>query len=695
MRTRSRWSKFLLLTLIGTLLAPALAFAIVAPEDNEGDKERLLTIFGGFQSSVLEAQPSTETLPRGSRAARENPALQRFFAHHSDEWEVRWDKRSDRPNMIQGAGIPLLPGRGNKLTLADLKLPHEGGPNMADVEARLRAFMSELPELLNVGNLELRLDEKSSVYAGGENDLWFVELQQLYRGVPVEGANVFFRINNGNVIQFGTDRVAGVQADPNPRIDNVAALASAFKTLGFEVGEIEEITNPGALKFVPTLTAGERPAERFTGANGQGYRHLLVWEVEFRRVGDTATYKAKVDATNGDLVALEDLTSYATVTGGIYPTTNTDPETVVAFPFTTVTNGTTKNTDANGNYTYSGGTATATLNGQFFRMVDSCGSISKSDSSTGNIAFGTSGGTDCTTPGSGGAGNTHASRTGFYHLTKINRKAASFLPSNSWLASKVTANMNINLTCNAFWNGSTVNFYRSGGGCSNTGEIAAVFLHEWGHGMDTNSGGSASDKGTGEAVGDTFAFLETKDACIGKNFRPGVPCTSCNSTCTGVRDLAAFASGGIRTIARPSNVASNTGINCDRYTCPYISGISAYQGPMGYQGHCESYIASTANWDLSKQLVTRWGTTTGWQKMDAIWYKSLTPSKSAYRVVSGGKCNTAAVVDGCGSTNWYTVFLTADDDDGNLANGTPNACRIWDAYNAHGIACGTRPVCTQ
>jgi trimeric autotransporter adhesin len=364
-------------------------------------------------------------------------------------------------------------------------------------------------------------------------------------------------------------------------------------------------------------------------------------------------------------------------------------------PFANVTNGGSKVTDAAGNYTYSGGTATSTLNGKYFRMSDACGSISLSNSSTGNLAFGTSGGTDCTTPGVGGAGNTHASRTGFYHLTNINRKAASFLVGNAWLASTVTANMNINQTCNAFWNGSTVNFYRSGGGCSNTGEIAAVFLHEWGHGMDTNSGGAASDKGTGEAVGDTFAFIETKDPCIGKNFRPGVACTNCNASCTGVRDMASFASGGSHTIARPSNVTSNTGINCDRYACPYTSGISAYQGPMGYEGHCESYIASTANWDLAQQLIAHWGTTTGWQKMDAIWYKSLTPSKSAYRVVSGGKCNPAAVVDGCGSTNWYTVFLSADDNDGNLANGTPNGCRIWDAYNAHGIACGARPVCTQ
>ncbi|MFP5287434.1 MAG: endopeptidase, partial [Thermoanaerobaculia bacterium] len=285
--------------------------------------------------------------------------------------------------------------------------------------------------------------------------------------------------------------------------------------------------------------------------------------------------------------------------------------------------------------------------------------------------------------------------TGYYHLTNINRKAASFLTTNTWLNGTLTANMNINNTCNAFWNGSTVNFYRSGGGCSNTGELAAVFLHEWGHGMDTNSGGAASDKGTGEAVGDTFAFLETKDPCIGHNFKPGVLCFNC-TTCTGVRDMSVFAEGGPRTIARPSTVADNNGINCDRYSCPYNANLfTPYQGPMGYQGHCESHIASTANWDLAKRLVAYYGTTTGWATMDRIWYRSLTPSKSAYQVASGGKCNPAAVVNGCGSTNWYTVYLSVDDNDGNLANGTPNGCRIWDAFNAHGIACGSRPACTQ
>lgn len=679
------------LVLSGFLLVPSLA-AGFTPLDEANRKAGLTALLaGGFGSEELEVQPSLEMQPR------KDLALQRFFAFHSDAWEVRWDTRSDRPNLIQGSGIPLLPGQGNKLALADLKLAHEGGPNLKDVETRVRAFLADFPELLNVSGFDLRLDPESTTNAGEDRQIWFVELQQFHRGVPVEGAKVYFRVNNGNIVQLGTERIAEVRTSATPRIDRAAALAAAVQALGFRVEDLEEIVDPGTLKFVPALTTGEHPAEEYMGARGQGYRHYLVWEMSFRQAGDSATWQAKVDARTGRLLSLVDANDYATaqVTGGIYPVTNSDPEVAEPLPYLNVANGSSKVTNGKGAYVYSGGVATVNLSGRYIKIADQCGPVSKSGREPGNLDLGTGGGTDCATPGSGGAGNTHAARTGYYHLTNINRKAATYLPDNAWLNRPLTANMNIKNTCNAFWNGSTVNFYQSGNGCSNTGEIAAVFLHEWGHGLDQNTGGAAADKGTGEAVGDTFAFLETKDACIGRNFAPGATCHNCNTDCTGARDLSSFANGGSHTIARPGTVASPTGLDCGRIRCPYSVFISPYQGPMGYEGHCESYIASTANWDLTQQLIARWGEDAGWAKMEALWYKSLTPSKSAYQVASGGKCNPSARVNGCGSSNWYTVFLAADDDDGNLANGTPNGCRIWDAFKAHGIACGARPACTQ
>ena len=46
--------------------------------------------------------------------------------------------------------------------------------------------------------------------------------------------------------------------------------------------------------------------------------------------------------------------------------------------------------------------------------------------------------------------------------TRSKEQARGQLPNNTWLQQQLTANMNINQTCNAFWNGSSVNFYRSG-----------------------------------------------------------------------------------------------------------------------------------------------------------------------------------------------------------------------------------------
>ena len=675
-------------------LVTSLAFAIqpIVPEQRAAH----VKLARAFLAPELAVQPELEATT--SLATADHAAARAFVQRNSGSWEMRWDRRSDRPNLVQGSGYALIPGRGNALTLQQLGLSAGEPVDMALVETRLLDFIGANADLLGTKGLEFRLDLDSSLAYGKDNSHWFVEFAQFKDGVRVEGANLFFRIAAGNIVQFGANAVAPVTIDVQPVSTRANAFDLALHELDFPAGtRVEELLVAGELLVLPVSPAGEAEHANYLGSAGKGYDHRLAWRFVFRVNDDQTTYQVLVDAKTNRVIEVRDLNDWvnATVTGGIYPTTNSDTEVVRPMPFANVSNGGTKVTDVLGIYDYSGGSATITLNGKFFNMSDNCGAISLSNSTDGNLNFGTSAGTDCTTPGVGGAGNTHASRTGFYHLTNINRKAITFFPSNSWLQGTVTANMNVNDVCNAGWNGSTLNFFKSGSGCSNTGEIAAVFLHEWGHGMDTNSGGAASENGSGEAVGDTFAFLETKDACIGKNFQPGVPCANCAASCTGVRDLNAFSTLGAATVSKPSTVTDNAGINCDRFTCPYLSqGIFPYQGPMGYEGHCESYIASSANWDLSQKLVAQHGATQGYSEMDRIWYGSLTPSKSAYRVVSGGTCNAAAVVDGCGANNWYTVFLASDDDNGNLADGTPNGCRIWDAFTAHGIACGARPVCS-
>lgn len=75
---------------------------------------------------------------------------------------------------------------------------------------------------------------------------------------------------------------------------------------------------------------------------------------------------------------------------------------------------------------------------------------------------------------------------------------------------------NINSTCNAFWNGSSINFFKSGGGCPNTA-YSDVVMHEYGHGIDAVKGGIVNG-GYSEGFGDAMAILATRQPCVGRDF---------------------------------------------------------------------------------------------------------------------------------------------------------------------------------
>ena len=73
------------------------------------------------------------------------------------------------------------------------------------------------------------------------------------------------------------------------------------------------------------------------------------------------------------------------------------------------------------------------------------------------------------------------------------------------------------------------------------------------------------------------------------------------------------------------------------------------------------------------------------------------PSSSANKLFYQGSgnigawhaCNCGGTSDGCGATNGYMQWLAADDDNGNLNDGTPHMTAIFAAFNRHGIACAT------
>ena len=121
--------------------------------------------------------------------------------------------------------------------------------------------------------------------------------------------------------------------------------------------------------------------------------------------------------------------------------------------------------------------------------------------------------------------------------------ARSHLPSNSWLQKQLLAVMNVNNSCNAYWNGKNIYFYRSGNGCGNTGEIAAVVDHEWGHGMDAWDVARGISQPSGEGIADVYAALRLNDSCIGRGFWQKSTCSGNGNaclSCTGTSRCSCF-----------------------------------------------------------------------------------------------------------------------------------------------------------
>ena len=598
-----------------------------------------------------------------------------FAATHGSEWQGYVDRRSGRLQLVSGQGIPWIPGHGNSLSSADIAqfLNGRSEPDLSVLASIARLFYPTVAPLLgaDLANLKLSLARSGQVL----DAVWFIEFDVVSKSGPqIEGARVVFRVNNGNLVQFGVENLPA-PGTPEPPFTLTRDEAFAFfaTAVGGISAETDTLLDEGSQRLLPGAPAASAAAGDVE--LGKGYELIPVWEFVVHRKGTPGTWRARVDAQNGDLLEFVDINRYASaqVTGGVYPVTFADNnETVLPMPWADVSSG--GYTNSAGIYNYTSGTVTSTLYGQYVRIVDSCGAISQASDGSGNIAFGTSSGTDCSTPGHGGAGNTHSARMQFYHVNRAKEKGRAYLPTNTWLQGLLRVNVNLNQTCNAYWNGSTLNFFRSGGGCGNTGELAAVSLHEYAHGLDDNDGSAASDAGTGETYGDWTATLQTHTSCVGKGFQ-GSNCSGYGWTCTdctGVRDID-YVKHDPPTPATPANFNATV---CPSSTC---------RGPCNRECHCESAPSSQANWDMvTRDLIAAplsLSLAEAWTVADRLWYVSRPSATNAFTCNRDGN-------DGCAVGTLFQVYLIADDDDGNLANGTPHACAIWDAFNRHGIKCG-------
>src|SRR6185295_17081648 len=271
-------------------------------QQHEGNNLASLSLM----SDKLHPSPTLEAMDgvRGNLAAHLDAAWATFQLNHG-AWNAHLDSRSGRIESAEGAGIAWIPGRGNRLTRADLKgvLGAKSVPDLAVLEKLARRFVDGNSALLGLSSKELALNAGRS---GKVADyLWFVDFDVLRAGIPVEGARVVFRVNHGNLIQFGMENVppAGVTM-PAVKITKEQAFATVSDYVGGIFGQ-DKIVDAGSLHLLPTAERDSRFAEGF--AFGKGYGLASVWQVTFKRDGVQGTWRARVDATSGEMLELYDV----------------------------------------------------------------------------------------------------------------------------------------------------------------------------------------------------------------------------------------------------------------------------------------------------------------------------------------------------------------------------------------------------
>jgi MYXO-CTERM domain-containing protein len=211
-----------------------------------------------------------------------------------------------------------------------------------------------------------------------------------------------------------------------------------------------------------------------------------------------------------------------------------------------------------------------------------------------------------------------------------------------WLSAQIPVFVNETQTCNAYSNGDDIHFFVAGPSpsgttqCSNTGRINDVLYHEFGHSLNANSfmgDANAIDGSFGEGQADTYAQTMINSSALGKGFFANM------------LDMP----------IRESNPPGKEYV--------YPTDINP-QDP-----HAGGMILSGAMWDLRVALIAKYGYDAGRAKHDAIYYGIIQHAPDM--------------------PSSYAEALAANDDDGNLANGTPDQCLIQTAFSAHGLAGGT------
>ncbi len=512
--------------------------------------------------------------------------------------------------------------------------------NGSSPENSARIFLSQYAELFGITSDQLQevgpfADGRHEVpimidHESNQSKFTGLYYQQHVNGIPVFRSRLTLLIRN---------------IDSYPL---VLASANIRDLSGFQAGFAPRALNP---------FAGYKWAQRFNSKlHNFTAPELVIWAgyeentvdeptLAYMFIGDdglgdgTSTrYLFVTDVVTGNILFYEDQIHDVDVVGNISAWASPDhradaciTEVLMPMPYARATIGaTTAYADVNGDFVIpNAGSDPVDVNSQVRGMYFRVNNVTGTNSSlTLNV----------TPPGpadfihnQGGGELTTAEVNAYIEANTIRDIALQANPSYPVISSQTNWPINVNrgFNCNAYYNGTSINFYTSGGGCNNTA-FGDVVHHEYGHHL-VASGGSGQGA-YGEGMSDIMGVIVTGRSELGIGF---------NSCTNGIR---------------------NADNDCQYQT----TGCSS----CGSQIHACGQLLSGCFWDMRENL----------QVTEPVNWEEISRDLAINSILlhSGSSITPAITID----------FLTLDDDDGNLENGTPHFDEINNAFTAHNMPYG-------
>lgn len=541
-------------------------------------------------------------------------ALDAWRERHGEGWQIVNDPATGFAQMLHG-------GRE-----AALGLPRSD-EEFADL-ARLR--LAETRDLHGVDPATLELARVQFLPLGqiGSSDKTVVKFRQRLGGLPVVDGwtNVLFD-------QRGT--LLAIQSTSLPATGAFLAspALSPESATGLAVQSFRERT-----RREPTLVRGaELVVLRHETDSGREAR--LSWQIDVQSTVDglePVGWKHWIDAASGALLESRPSIEFFDISGtlqsmaspGLLPDETANPESAQAMKYMLVQSSAGNvTTDANGDFTIPGVNTPLAVTVSYFGTYNA---VSNATGTTYTLS---------TTLQPGQANNVlmnpsstatiTAQANAFRSVNVLRDWVRMVNPTDAQADFVATANVNLAQTCNAYYDGFSINFFAAGGGCVNT-SFSTVVSHEHGHWMNTAYGTGNGSDGMGEGNADVWAMYVWDTPICGQDWS------------------------GTGTYVRTGN---NTRQFCG-------DGNGGCYGEVHSDG--EPWMG--AAWKIRNRLNVAYGNSVG----DGIANTLFLTWMEAFN-----QTQIKSVIE--------TQWLTLDDDDANIGNGTPHFTHLDGGFRDQGF----------